>query len=64
MQIAFEDAGKNFTIRDLPQSLVPILFAKKLSRFFISQSQKAKHGDIVPRHGSSPASGMRLRLIT
>ena len=58
MQVAFKDEGKNFSIWDLKESLMPILFAKKFARFFVSQRQKAKHGDIVPRH---PSNLIRLR---
>jgi len=67
MQVAFKDEGKNFSIWDLKESLMPILFAKKFARFFVSQRQKAKHGDIVPRHRSGLIRlswAMRFRLIT
>ena len=67
MQVAFKDDGKNFSIRDLKENLMPILFAKKFARFFVSQCQKAKHGDIVPRHRSSLIRlrrAIRFRLIT
>src|SRR5215510_15809251 len=63
MQVAFKDKAKYFTVRDLGENLEPILFAKKFAGFFISQRQKAKHRDIMPRHRSSLTSAIRLRLI-
>src|ERR1043165_9057937 len=66
MQGAFKDEGKNSSIRNLGENLMPILFAKKFARFFVSQCQKAKHGDIVSRHLGSLirlSRAIRLRLI-
>jgi len=66
MEVALKDEDKNFSIRDLGENLLPILFAKKFARFFVPQCQKAKHGDIVPRHLGSLIRLRRticLRLI-